>query len=114
MKKLLLKFIRKFYNEDMTYVEPLVKKWKKQFMQFFMSIFFNGLLFWLFLMAIIRVFPDVSKIIQLGPGFSHILSIFYLGMILWFISKNYIWYRKDWKKIGGKIYEKNYNDNSNR
>ena len=87
MKKLILKFVRRFYDENFNYVDELIKEWITSIVKFITFLFFEGFMFWLVLLALTSVFP--LDWINLGPGAWHLLNILQLGLILWFFEKTY-------------------------
>ena len=87
MKKLLLRFVKRFYNPNLQYtddIDRLIESWKKYFVQTFLTIIFNGFFIWLVLMSFISLFHTRSP---LGPGFWHLLNILELGLLAWFIKE---------------------------
>ena len=101
MKKLLLKFIRTYYNPNEQYIEPLIKKWNKALVTWFMYVFVNGLIGYLVLSGIVFIFPKTNAYIFVGSEYWHILVIIiYSGLIIWFFQEIYKWKNK--YKKGGK------------
>ena len=82
MKKLLLRFLRRFYNPNLDYAETEIKKWQEQFVKFIILIILNGILGLLVIVSIIHLLKGV------GPGFWYILNIFEVGIIFWFMGGN--------------------------
>jgi len=80
MKKLLLKFLRRFYNPNLDYVETQIKKWQDQFVKFLVLIILNGMFGLLAIVSIVHLLKGV------GPGFWYILNIFEIGIVLMFIK----------------------------
>jgi len=90
MKKLLLRFITRFYDSKVNYIEDvdkLIKKWTKSLVQFIIAIILEGIMFWLVLLSLISIFP--IDWIHLGPGAWNLLNIIQLGLISWFFEKTY-------------------------
>ena len=86
LKNSLLVFVRYFYEEETMYIGNLIDQWIKSFVRFVLDTFYNGFMFWLFLMGLIIIF---SVKVNLGPGYWHLLHIFLLGIIIYFLEKVY-------------------------
>ena len=84
MKKLLLKFVRRFFNPDLAYTDALTKQWVDGLVRLIVDIIFYGFVGWLFILSILSIFP--INWINIGPGAWHLLNIFQIGFILWFLK----------------------------
>jgi len=84
MKKLLLKFVRRFYDPNLAYVDRLIDEWVNKFVRFFIYVIFNGFMVWLVFVALKSLIPLNWPI--LGPGVWHLLNILQLGLISWFLK----------------------------
>lgn len=90
LKKSFLNFVRYFYDPKLTYTEILIRKWIKQFVPFFITIFLTGLVFYIVLSGFVFIFPKSSPYIFLGTTYMYIpLVILYLGLIRWFFEDLY-------------------------
>ena len=101
MGKLLLNFVRTYYNPNLNYTSELIKEWNKKIVKFIIAILFNGFFFWLVLIGLRTHFPFLRPYIFVGEGFWHLLSIPTLGLIVWYLENVYEW-RLRAKKSGGK------------
>jgi len=84
MKKLLLKFLRRFYNPHLQYADIQIKEWQNAFVKFIVDLVFNGFMWWITALAIISIFGVTW--FNLGPGLWHILNIIQFGLISWFFK----------------------------
>ncbi len=95
VKKLLLKFIRRFYNPELKYIDKLIEEWLKNLVQFIVWIVFHGIMAYLALSGLIFVIPALSHYFFLGSSYWHIpIVVFYLGIMFWFIEELYKFFRK--------------------
>ena len=93
MGNVLLNFTRKYYDSNLDYTDKLVRQWKKSFVVFTIDVFANGFMGWLVALAFIAL--SGLKYPILGPGAWHILNIFEIGLIFWFIKGfKTLWRRK--------------------
>ena len=93
MGNVLLNFTRKYYDADLTYSNKLTEQWKKSTVLFIIDVLANGFMGWLVALAFIAL-SGLSYPI-LGPGAWHILNIFEIGLIFWFIKGlKTLWRRK--------------------
>lgn len=87
-KRRLVNFIRKYYDKDFKYIDPLLKKWKKNSVTISIDILVNGFVLYLLIAAFLFVIPSSSNFLFLGSRIWHIpISIIYLGIISYFLSK---------------------------
>jgi len=98
VKKLLLKFVRKFYNPDLQYIDALIEDWQKKSVQFIVWIVFNGIVFYLFLFGLILIIPLLSNYIFLGSSYWIPIIVLFLGIMLWFVEELYKFFRKKYKE----------------
>ncbi len=95
MKKVLLKFVRRFYNPNLTYADKLLEEWEKKSVRFIIDIIINGLVFYLVLIGLSTVFIGLSDKIYLGKTYWEIpLIIILLGVTIWFFES----VLKTWRK----------------
>ncbi len=80
MRKLLLKFLRRFYNPNLAYVEIQIKKWQDEFVRAIVLLILNGIIVLLAIVSIIHLIRGV------GPGFWYIINIFEIGITFYFIK----------------------------
>ena len=100
-KNLLLIFIRRFYNPEITYIDTLIKDWNTRFIQFVVDVIINGLVLYITLVGLSIIFPVTSKYIYLGTSYWEFpIIVIYLGIIGWFFRGLYNWI-KTIQKIGG-------------
>ena len=93
MKNVLLNFTRKYYDPNLTYTDKLLEQWKKSAVVFVIDVFTNGLMGWLVALAFISL--SGLSYPRLGPGAWHLLNIFEIGLIFWFIKGlKTLWRRK--------------------
>ncbi len=95
MKKLLLKFVRRFYDSNLTYADKLIEEWEKKSVRFIIDIIINGFVFYLVLVGLSTVFVRLSDKIYLGKEYWEVpLIILLLGIIIWFFES----VLKTWRK----------------
>jgi len=93
LKKLLINFTRRYYNENATYANKVLIEWEKKLVRFIVLILINGFILFLSFYALLWVFPTISWI-YIGSSLSQYpLAVIYLGLISWFLTKVY-WYAK--------------------
>ena len=93
----LLNYIRENYDPKLDYTSTLYKRWRRECFDAFTDILFNGIVGWLFAISLLNFIPSLGNFLRVGPGVFHLLSIFSIGISLWFIKGTYKWFRKDYK-----------------
>ena len=88
-KKLLFKFLKRFYNPNLTYINPEIKGFVDKAVPFTIDILINGFIGYFFLLGLILIFNVPG--INLGTEYWHIaLIIPLLGVMQSFIAH---WYK---------------------
>ena len=99
LKNLLLRFLRAFYDEKITYVDKILDQWLKGLVIWIINVFANGVLTYLVLLGIILIFPVTS--INLGSEiWQRFLIVGLLGLIVWYFRETYKYLRINYR--GGK------------
>lgn len=93
MKKLLFKFVKRYYQPNLGYVDELLKQWELQLVHFVVELILYGFIVWLVILSITSIIP--ISWIKLGPHTWHLLNIIQLGLLSWFLKKIH-------KTLGGK------------
>ena len=98
-KKLLFKFLKKFYNPDLMYIDTEIDGYLIKVVQFIIDILINGFIAYLFLLGLILIFGVTG--IFLGSEYWHFVYIIpLLGIMLGFTAHWYKYFRYKYK--GGK------------
>ena len=85
MKKLVLKFIRRFYNQDLTYADKFIEERKVGTVTFTIDIILNGIIGLLVILSVVSLTPATWP--KVGPGFWYVLNVFQIGLVLWFFRE---------------------------
>jgi len=97
-KKLLFKFLKHFYNPNLTYINPEIDRVVKKAVPFTIDILLNGIIGYFFLFGLILIF-NIN--IFLGEEYWQILYIIpLLGVMQGFAAHWYKFFRYQYK--GGK------------
>lgn len=92
IKKYILRFIRRFYQPELDYIEKVVEKWINSFVIGIIDILLNGFVLWLSFIGILRIYSFfVHQDFRLT-------DIFYYGVVLWSISHWYQFFRIGYKR----------------
>lgn len=97
LKYWLIWFGRTFYDQDLTYVDKLLKKWLKATVTSFISITVNGIAIFAALFGIIYTFPKLATYTHLASGNKIPISVFLLGISYVWITKVYRYFKIDYK-----------------
>ncbi len=100
LKYYILLFVRRFYNPNLQYADTIITKWINSFVTFFLDISLHGVVFYLTILSFIYIFPWSANYVHLGTRYWIPVSIYALGLVYWFVTENYKWFRKGYK--GGK------------
>ena len=98
LKNQLLRFVRRFYDENTPYVDPLIERWTKGIVKFVLDIFLAGFVLFLALVSLKIILPYHTNWLNLGTRFWHVpIIIIGLGMIYWTFQDIYRFLRKDYR-----------------
>ena len=86
IKTLILKFIRRFYQPELTYTDKLIKQWVDNLIRWFIDILFNGFVGYLALFGLTYLFPALNNKIFLGDNLFYLpFTIVLIGIVSWFV-----------------------------
>jgi len=98
IKNILLRFVRRFYDEKNAYVEPILKSWVDSLVKWLVEIIFNGFVGYLALFGLTYLFPYLQNKIFLGTSLWHLpFTIILIGIVLWFVRETYKWFQSNKK-----------------
>ena len=104
VKKYLLMFVRRFYNDKLDYADTLIKEWVDALVKWMIDILFNGFVGYLAFFGLTFIFQALDKIIFLGNKYWHFpFAVILIGITSWFFRESWRWVQQNKKVVPPNI-----------
>ena len=98
VKKLILSFVRRFYNPNLQYADSIINEWINGLVKFFIDIFVNGFMLYICFFSFLWIFPKLNNYINIGTEFWHFpITLVSFGLVSWLVVSTYHYFKIGYK-----------------